>query len=160
MANWFLRSARTGKYSKTFSISCLIFLPVRPTVGADQKIFLDRQILEDLPALRDHGNPGFDDSVRIQGVDRVPQKLDGPAFQLSVLCFQDAGNGFQGGRLAGPVGPQQGDHRAFRNLQRDPLKDQDHLIVNHFNIIDFEHEVSGYIGSRFKVQGSRLKDTA
>ncbi len=71
----------------------------------------------------------------MHAIDPHPFKLNRPLCDLPSLCFQEVGDGLQGGALSSPVGPEEGDDRPLGNHERDPFQDQDNVLVDDLDIV-------------------------
>src|SRR5207244_3777651 len=72
-----------------------------------------------------------------------PHELDAAVGHFTVLGFEQAGDGFQRRRLSSPISAEQGHDLAFRDLQRQPLQDEDHLAIDYLDIVQTNHR-AGY----------------
>ena len=87
-------------------------------LAADLEIFLHRQVGEDTALLRHVAEPAAHDRMR-RLARNVPALEHDPARALR----DQADDGAERGRLAGAVAPEQRDHLAVADLQRDIEQD-------------------------------------
>ena len=102
-------------------------------VCADLQVLHHRQVRKDPAPLGAHGDAGRDDLVDglAQQLLAVPE--DGPGAGL-----HQAGDGAQGGGLAGAVGADQRDDLAVGHLQRDAPEGLDAAVAD-MEVFDFKH---------------------
>ena len=105
----------------------------RHAVGPENQVLSDRQRAEDVPAFGDEAAAAFDDALRRVVVDLAFVELD-----LAAAGLQNARDGLEQGGLARPVGPDDGDDLARRDVQRDPLEDPQFPIAG-FEVEDLKH---------------------
>ena len=79
------------------------------------------------------------DVFRRQVLDALAVELDAAAGDFAQLRAQQAGDRAQRRGLAGAIGPQQADDFAWRNLDRNPAQHQDNVMVDYFDVVEFEH---------------------
>jgi hypothetical protein len=108
-------------------------------VGADDQVFLDRQVLEDAAALEHLDDAALDDVVRQQAVDAPAVELDIALGDLAALGLQQARDRLQRRRLAGAVGAEEGGDPPLLGHQRDAAQHQDHAVIDDFDIVDGQH---------------------
>ncbi len=109
--------------------------PVRvfARIGAHAQVVLDRQQGKHLAALGHMADAGAHDAVRRAPLDLFPAQL-----HLAFRGIDDAGNGFQDGRLACPVGAEHGDDPALGHRERDPAQ-RLHRAVARFDVGQLEY---------------------
>ncbi len=64
---------------------------------------------------------------------------DGPGGDLAVFPGQKAGDGLQGRGFARAIGSEQGGDAALGDIQGQPLQDQDHVVVDDFQVHDLQN---------------------
>jgi hypothetical protein len=79
--------------------------------------------------------PRLTRSLAVRSWTCSPAKLDRPFGDLAPLGLEQVGDRLQRRRLAGAVGAEQGDDLAFRHRQRDPFEHQDHMVVDHLDVV-------------------------
>ena len=111
-------------------------------MGAGDQVFLDRQILEDPPALEYLGDAALDDIVRRQPVDPLPVEFDRALGDLAALGAQQAGYRLQGRRLAGAVGAEEGGDASLLGTQRHAFQHQDHAVIDDLDVVERQHRAT------------------
>ena len=99
--------------------------PPPPKERPHEEVVHDREVREDAPPLRHHGDPEGHDLVRPEPVDAPPVEDDLPRREPG-----EPGDGAQRRRLAGPVRPDEGHDVALVELDRH-ARDGPHLVVPH-----------------------------
>ncbi len=96
-------------------------------------------MLEYTAAFRNHNRaqPHYFCSQNVGNI--AVDKFDVPVADKAVFRLQQSADRTQGGGFSRPVGPQQGHNAAFFHIQADATKDLYDIIINHFNIIYFQH---------------------
>src|SRR5690606_41280569 len=79
-----------------------------------------------------HANP----VRRTQADDVLVAERDVPAPHRAAFGCQQAADRLQRGRLAGPVGAEEGDHAALLDLQRDSLDGEEHSVVGDLDVVE------------------------
>ena len=98
---------------------------VRPLrLAADFEIFLDRQVGEDAPLLRHVAEPAAHDRMRRLARDVLAFEHD-----AARALLDQADDGAEGRRLAGAVAPEQRDHLALADLERDVEQDMRGAVI-------------------------------
>src|SRR6266446_1755484 len=115
-------------------------------VGARQEVLLHGQVLEDVPAFHHLHDAPPDDLRRVLSLDGLPEKLDAALAHVSPLRPQQSRDGLEGGALAGPVGPEEGDDTSLGDGERHPLQHEDDVIIDHLDVVDREQR-SGHVAS-------------
>src|SRR5438876_3301400 len=105
-------------------------------VGAREQILLDREVLEDAAPLQDLHDARAHEVGGVAAVDALPAELDGALGDLAPLGVQQIGDRLERGRLAGAVGPEEGDDAPRGALERHPLEHQDHVVVDDLDVVD------------------------
>jgi hypothetical protein len=113
-------------------------------VGPCQEVFLDRQVAEAVTPFHHLRQAAPYQFVRSQLVHPFAVELHLALGHVAAFAAQQGGDGFQRGRLAGPVRAQQGDDLAFRDLQRHAFQHQDHVIVDDFDVIYGQVRCAGH----------------
>ena len=80
----------------------------------------------------------FDHVGRIERIDPLALIENAALGDGAPLGFDEVGDRLQGRGFSGPVGPEQGHDSTLGNLERNPPQHQDHVIVDHFDIVDAE----------------------
>ena len=111
-------------------------------VGARQEVLLHGQVLEDVPAFHHLHDAAPDDLRRVFSLDGLPEKLDAALAHVSPLRPQQSRDGLEGGALAGPVGPEEGDDASLGDGERHPLQHEDDVIIDHLDVVDREQRRS------------------
>jgi hypothetical protein len=62
---------------------------------------------------------------------------------LATLGMQQVGNRLEGRGLAGAIGAEQRHDAALRHDERDALQHEDHVIVDHLDVVDGEDGFGG-----------------
>ena len=79
--------------------------------------------------------------------DRV--EFDIALGHLAAFGAKKIGNGFQGRRLAGTVGAEEGNDAPFGNLEGNALQHENHAIVNDLDIVDGQNRIhTGFVHGR------------
>ena len=91
---------------------------------------------EDAAALHDLDDAAPDDLGRVPPVDRLALELDPALGDVAPLGAEQTRDGLEGGRLAGAVGPEEGDDAPRGDPERDALQHQDDVIVDHLDVVD------------------------
>jgi hypothetical protein len=110
-------------------------LGVPACIGSNAQILLHGEALQHLTPFHDLDNPQAANPLGVPTIDAPPHELDAAVGHFAVLGFEQAGDGFQRCRLASPISAEQGHDLAFRNFQRQPLQDEDHLAIDHLDIV-------------------------
>src|SRR6266545_1301881 len=116
---------------------------IAPRVGAGQQVLLHRQVLEDVPPFHDLHDPAPDHFGRTELVDRLSLELDAAFRHVSTLGSEQARDGLERGALARAVGPEEGDDAPLGNLDRHALQHEDHVVVDHLDVVDREQRPGG-----------------
>ena len=101
-------------------------------VGTHIQILFHGHVQEHMAAFRHVGKARFHDLVGAHALDAAALVQD-----IAGLGLQQAGNGLQGGGLAGTVGTDQGDDLALIHLEGDVLDGVDVAVVN-VDVIDLQ----------------------
>src|SRR5881396_4143900 len=109
---------------------------VLPRVAAREEVLLDREVLEDVPALHHLDDSTLDDLGRVLPVDRQCLELDRALRHVTALGPEQPGDRLQGRALPGAVGPEEGDDAPRGDPQRHPLQHEDHVVVDHLDVVD------------------------
>src|SRR5439155_1391874 len=86
----------------------------------DRELLLDREVLEDAAPLQDLHDARAHEVGGVAAVDALPAELDGALGDLAPLGVQQIGDRLERGRLAGAVGPEEGDDAPRGDLERHP----------------------------------------
>src|SRR5216684_4039822 len=107
---------------------------------AEAQVLLHRQAREDVPPLRDMGEPERDQRLRLVA-------LDGRAIEddRAALRPDEAGDDAQSGGLAGAVRAEERDDLALAHLQRDAVQGA-HGAVGGMHVSQDEHRLAGPAG--------------
>ena len=73
---------------------------------------------------------------------------DGAFGDFAALGVQQIGDRLERGGLASAVGAQQRDDAAARHVERDALQHEDHVIVDHLDVVDRKDAVGAGVGLR------------
>ena len=111
---------------------------VAPREGAEPQVFQAGHVGDDAAAFHHLEDAAPDDLVRIDAVDLFTGEADVSARDRAVFRLQQAGDGFERGRFAGPVGAEQGHDLAFRHLEAEAAQDQDDVVVDDLDVVDRE----------------------
>ena len=68
-------------------------------------------------------------------VDALAVELDRAVGDLALLGVEEPGDRLQGGGLAGAVRAEERDDLAPRDLEREPLQDEDHVVVDDLDVL-------------------------
>src|SRR6058998_3478547 len=109
---------------------------VLPRVAAREEVLLDREVLEDVPALHHLDDSTLDDLGRVLPVDRQCLELDRALRHVTALGPEQPGDRLQGRALPGAVGPEEGDDAPLGDAERHPFQHEDHVIVDHLDVVD------------------------
>ncbi len=85
---------------------------------ADFEIFVDREIGKDAPLFRHVTEPAADD-----GMGRLIRDVPALEHDAAGAAFDQPDDGAEGSGLAGAVAPEQRDHLALADLERDVEQD-------------------------------------
>src|SRR5262249_37811938 len=77
-----------------------------------------------------------DDFVGIFMMEALALELDRALGDVPALGTQQPRHRLERGGLAGAVGPEEGDDAPLGDLQRHALQHEDHVIVDHLDVID------------------------
>ena len=102
-------------------------------IGPQLQVLQHRQVGEYPPSLGTHG-----DTLADNPVNGLAQKLPAVPLDGAGGGLYKAGDGTQGGGLAGAVGADQSDNLAVRHLQGDTPQGLD-AAVGHVEIFNFKH---------------------
>ena len=116
-AAWWARACRMGKRCRNLLQVPAHLALVRAVIGPQLQVGGDAQGLEDPAAFRHQGQPQGDDLLR-----RHPGQITAGEFNGPLPGRQQAGNGAQGGALAGAVAADEGHHLAFPDVEGDALE--------------------------------------
>src|SRR5947209_10633705 len=116
---------------------------VLPRVAAGEEVLLDREVLEDVPALHHLDDSALDDLGRVLPVDRLRLELDRALRHLTALGPEQPGDRLQGRALAGAVGPEKGDDAPLGDAERHPFQHEDHVVVDHLDVVDRQQRPGG-----------------
>src|SRR6266542_714659 len=122
--------------------------PVVPGEPTHRDVLVDRQVLEDAAALHHLEDAVADDLLGRELVEPHAVELDGAVGDLSLLGVEEPGDGLERRRLAGPVRPEQRDDLPVRDLEREPLQDEDDVVVDDLDVLQDEHGSPGRRGWR------------
>ncbi len=119
-------------------------VPVAPRVAAGQEVLLHRQVLEDVAALHhlDDAAPDHLGGVLAGGSRRRRNSMLALG-HLAPLGPQQPRDGLERGGLARAVGPEEGDDALLGNLERHALQHEDHVVVDHLDVVDRQQRVRG-----------------
>jgi hypothetical protein len=106
--------------------------------GAEPQVLQAGHVGDDPAAFHHLEYAAPDDLVRVDAIDLFAGEADVATGDSAVFGLQQAGDGFQRCRFAGPVGAQQGHDLAFRDLEAEATQDQDHVVVDDLDIVDRE----------------------
>ena len=98
------------------------------------------EVLENAAPFHHLEDPLADDPMGGQPRQIAPPVLNAAGGDGPVLEGQQPGNGLEGGGFARTVGAQQGHDGPLRDAQGEALEDQDHLVVDHLDIVDFKQD--------------------
>src|SRR5437867_1935127 len=116
---------------------------VAPRVAAREEVLLDREVLEDVPALHDLDDSALDDLGRVLPVDRLRLELDRALRHLTALGPEQPGDRLQGRALPGAVGPEEGDDAPLGDTERHPFQHEDHVVVDRLDVVDRQQRPGG-----------------
>ena len=105
-----------------------------PRIGAEQQIFLHRQVAEDAAAFGHQRQPAFDDLVRGKRGDVAAAEHH----PLARKGTRDAGDGFQERGLAGAVGAEDRHDLAPVDTERDAVE-RAMQAIGQAEIVDLKH---------------------
>ena len=108
-------------------------ITVQPTMNISQ-------MLEEFVSLKHLDDAYPDNLVGPHLVNALSVKLDATAGDLAILGAQQAGNRSERCGFACPVGSQEGHNLPLLDLNGDAAQDEDHVTVDHFNVVDFQHQ--------------------
>src|SRR5262249_57162351 len=91
------------------------------------------------PPLEDLDHAAVDDLEGRQPVDALAAELDAALGDVAPLGAQQAGDGLEGGGLAGPVGPEQRGDAPLAHLERDALEHEDDAVVDDLGVDQDHH---------------------
>ncbi len=95
-------------------------------------------MFETVAAFHDLDDAALDQFVGRQAVDAFAPEQYLALGDFAAFGPQKVGNGLQRRRLAGAVGPEEGDDAPLGNLKRYPLQHQDHMVVDDLDVVDHE----------------------
>ena len=78
----------------------------------------------------------LDQGCGIEAVDALALVEDLPLRHIAALGAQQIGDRFQRRGLAGAVGAEQRDDLALLHVERNAPQDEDHVIVDHLDVLD------------------------
>src|SRR5438093_160822 len=116
---------------------------VLPRVAAGEEVLLDREVLEDVPALHHLDDSTLDDLGRVLPVDRQCLELDRALRHVTALGPEQPGDRLQGRALPGAVGPEEGDDAPLGDAERHPFQHEDHVVVDHLDVVDRQQRPDG-----------------
>ena len=90
--------------------------------------------------------PNFTTWVAQDVGDVFSLEFDVSVLDKAVFRLEQAADGPQGGRLAGPIGSQQGNDTAFGHAQADAAQDLNNVVVDDFDVVDIEKIAVGMFG--------------
>ena len=114
---------------------------VAARIRAGHQVFLDRQMAETVPPLHHLDAAALHQFRRREMLDLLALEADRALGHLAALGAQQVRNRLQRRRLARAVRAQNGDDTPAWHGQRHALQDQDHVIVDHLDIVDRQKRV-------------------
>ncbi len=107
--------------------------------AAADEVLVDGQVAEHAATLHHLGDAGLHQITRLLAVDDVTVVGDGALRDFTVVVAEQSGDGSKGGGFAGAVGAEQGDDVAVGHLDREATQHQDHVVVDDFDVREFQH---------------------
>ncbi|GBE23706.1 hypothetical protein BMS3Bbin01_03092 [bacterium BMS3Bbin01] len=107
------------------------------------QVFVHGQMFEDPRSHHDERDPRPDDVSRIQLGDLHAVEADVPFADLAVFGRKQAHDRFEGRGLAGSVRAEQSDEITTFHLQGQAAQHEDHLVVDHLDVVDIEKHAGG-----------------
>ena len=115
---------------------------IAPRVGPDLQILLDGERLQDLAALHDLDDAEAADLLGVEAVDLPSHELDAAVGHLAILGLEKPGDRLERRRLPRPVGAQERDDLAVRDLERQSLQDEDDVAVDDLDVVQRQHQTT------------------
>ena len=75
---------------------------------------------------------------------------------VAALGAQQARDGLERGGLAGAVGPEEGDDAPLGDPQRDALQHEDHVVVDHLDVVDRQQRCA-HVGALLLLRAVALR---
>ena len=125
-----------------------IDLAVAAGEGAEPQILQRGHVGDDAAALHHLEDAAADDLVGIDAVDALAVEQDLAAGDLAVLGLEQAGDRLQRGRFARAVGAQQRHDRALGHFEAQAAQHQDHVVIDHLDVVHAEQRGGGGDGGR------------
>src|SRR5215469_2840425 len=111
-------------------------------VRAGYQILLDRQVLEDPPALEHLRDAMFDDLRGEEPVEPLAIEFDRALCHLPALAVQQPRYRLQSRCLAGAVGAEQGRDSPLLRKERDALQHENHAVIDDFDVVERQHRIA------------------
>jgi len=110
---------------------------------AGQQVLLDRQVLEAMAPFHHLADAHAHELVGREPVDAMAAEVDRALRHLAALGLEQVRDRLERRALAGAVGAEQRDDRALGHLERDALQHQDHVVVDHLDVVHREVTLDG-----------------
>jgi hypothetical protein len=102
---------------------------------AGQQIFLHGEVLEAMPSFHDLAHAHAHELVGGELVDALAPEFDRALGHIAALGGEQVGDRLQRGALASAVRAEQRHDPALGHFQRYALQHQDHVVVNHLDVV-------------------------
>ena len=112
-------------------------------ICAGQKIFFDGEVLKAMPPFHHLDHTGLDHIGRITPLGALAPVGDAALGHFAPLRMQQVGDGLERGGLARAIAAQQRGDTPLGNAQAHAFQDEDHVIVDHLDIVDLQNGLFG-----------------